>query len=96
MLDYNTKFDRREATTVLDVEEIRELVSSLINSSEIELVSLLTGRLLDLAAMVNFLESEREAPKTFRTAISVIESTIESVSGCYLWDRTLGGGIRNY
>jgi hypothetical protein len=38
-------------------------------------------RLLDLAAMINFLEREREAPKTFRTAISVIESTIESVSG---------------
>jgi hypothetical protein len=31
--------------------------------------------------MINFLEREREAPKTFRTAISVIESTIESVSG---------------
>jgi aminoglycoside phosphotransferase (APT) family kinase protein len=39
------------------------------------------ARLLDLAAMINFLEREREAPKTFRTAISVIESTIESVSG---------------
>jgi aminoglycoside phosphotransferase (APT) family kinase protein len=37
------------------------------------------ARLLDLAAMINFLEREREAPKTFRTAISVIESTIESV-----------------
>jgi len=43
MLDYNTKFDRREATTVLDVEEIRELVSSLINGSQIESVSLLAG-----------------------------------------------------
>ena len=43
MLDYNTKFDRREATTVLDVEEIRELLSSLINGSEIQSISLLAG-----------------------------------------------------
>jgi aminoglycoside phosphotransferase (APT) family kinase protein len=43
MLDYNTKFDRRESATVLNVEEIRELVSSLTNGSEIESVSLLTG-----------------------------------------------------
>jgi hypothetical protein len=43
MLDYNTKFDRRESATVLGVEEIRELVSSFLNGSEIESVSLLTG-----------------------------------------------------
>jgi aminoglycoside phosphotransferase (APT) family kinase protein len=43
MLDYNTKFDRREATTVLDVEEIRELLSFLINGSEIQSISLLAG-----------------------------------------------------
>jgi len=29
------------------------------------------AKLLDLAAMVNFLEDERDAPKTFRTAISM-------------------------
>ena len=40
------------------------------------------ARLLDLAAMVNFLEDKRESPKTFHTAISVIENTIESISGC--------------
>jgi aminoglycoside phosphotransferase (APT) family kinase protein len=36
------------------------------------------AKLLDLAAMVNFLEDERDAPKTFRTAISVMEKTMES------------------
>jgi hypothetical protein len=34
------------------------------------------ARLLDLAAMVNFLDSEEETPKTFRTAISVIEKMV--------------------
>jgi aminoglycoside phosphotransferase (APT) family kinase protein len=43
MLDYNTKFDRRGSTTVFALEEIRELVSSWLNPSEIESVSLLTG-----------------------------------------------------
>ncbi len=43
MLDYNTKFDRRVSTTVFDEKEIRELVSSRLNSSEIESVSLLAG-----------------------------------------------------
>jgi hypothetical protein len=43
MLDYNAKFDRRESTTVLDVKEIRELVSSRLSGSEIESVSLLAG-----------------------------------------------------
>jgi len=36
------------------------------------------AKLLDLAAMVNFLDDERDAPKTFRTAISVMEKTVES------------------
>ena len=36
------------------------------------------AKLLDLAAMVNFLEDERDAPKTFQTAIAVIEKTVES------------------
>ncbi len=36
------------------------------------------AKLLDLAAMVNFLEDERDAPKTFRTAIAVMEKTVES------------------
>ena len=40
------------------------------------------ARLLDLAAMINFLEDKGEGAKTFRTAISVIENTIESISGC--------------
>jgi aminoglycoside phosphotransferase (APT) family kinase protein len=43
MLDYNTKFDRRESTTVLDEAEIRELVRSYLGGSEIECVSVLTG-----------------------------------------------------
>lgn len=43
MLDYNTKFDRRESTTVLDEAEIRELVRSHLGGSEIESVSVLTG-----------------------------------------------------
>jgi Ser/Thr protein kinase RdoA (MazF antagonist) len=34
------------------------------------------ARLLDLAAMVNFLDSEEETPKSFRTAVSVIAKTI--------------------
>ncbi|MBV8586279.1 MAG: aminoglycoside phosphotransferase family protein [Verrucomicrobia bacterium] len=37
------------------------------------------AKLLDLAAMTNFLESEGEAPKTFRTAISVIRKTVETI-----------------
>ncbi len=36
------------------------------------------AKLLDLAAMVNFLDDERDAPKTFQTAISVMEKTVES------------------
>ena len=36
------------------------------------------AKLLDLAAMVNFLEDERDAPKTFQTAIAVMEKTMES------------------
>ncbi|HYZ74993.1 MAG TPA: phosphotransferase [Chthoniobacterales bacterium] len=43
MLDYNTKFDRREPSTVLDVEEVRELVRSRLGDFEIESVSMLTG-----------------------------------------------------
>ena len=36
-------------------------------------------QLLDLAAMTNFLDSESENPKTFRTAVSVIEKTIKTL-----------------
>jgi aminoglycoside phosphotransferase (APT) family kinase protein len=43
MLDYNTKFDRRESTAVLDGAEIRELVRSRLGGSEIESVSVLAG-----------------------------------------------------
>jgi aminoglycoside phosphotransferase (APT) family kinase protein len=43
MLDYNTKFDRRKSTTVLDVKEIRELARSRLGGCEIESVSVLTG-----------------------------------------------------
>jgi aminoglycoside phosphotransferase (APT) family kinase protein len=43
MLDYSTKFDRREPATVFDDKRIRELVSSRLNGSEIQSVSLLTG-----------------------------------------------------
>jgi aminoglycoside phosphotransferase (APT) family kinase protein len=38
------------------------------------------AKLFDLAAMVNFLEGEAEAPKTFGTAISVIEKTVDGRS----------------
>jgi aminoglycoside phosphotransferase (APT) family kinase protein len=34
------------------------------------------ARLLDLAAMVNFLDSEEETAKSFRTAVSVIAKTV--------------------
>jgi aminoglycoside phosphotransferase (APT) family kinase protein len=43
MLDYNTKFDRRESPTVLDLQSIRDLVTSHLKSSEIASVTLLTG-----------------------------------------------------
>jgi len=43
MLDYSTKFDRRETTNVLEEEEIRELVRSHLGASEIESVSVLVG-----------------------------------------------------
>src|SRR5689334_7668790 len=43
MLDYNTKFDRRESPIVLDLDRIRELVSSHLRGPEIVSVSLLTG-----------------------------------------------------
>ena len=43
MLDYNTKFDRHQSPPVLDLQSIRDLVSSHIRSSEIESVSLLAG-----------------------------------------------------
>jgi aminoglycoside phosphotransferase (APT) family kinase protein len=39
------------------------------------------ARLLDLAAMVNFLDSEEETPKSFRTAISVIAKTVAAGQG---------------
>ena len=37
------------------------------------------ARLLDLAAMMNFLEGKKEAPLTFATAIGVITKTVESI-----------------
>jgi aminoglycoside phosphotransferase (APT) family kinase protein len=43
MLDYNTKFDRRDSPTVLDLQSIRELVRSHLKSSKIASVTLLTG-----------------------------------------------------
>ena len=43
MLDYNTKFDRRESTGALDEKEIRGLVRSHLGGSEIEFISVLTG-----------------------------------------------------
>ena len=43
MLDYNTKFDRAEPTTVLDGEEIRELIRSRLSGFEIESLWVLTG-----------------------------------------------------
>ena len=43
MLDYNTKFDRKQSPTLLDLQSIRDLVSSHLNGSEIASVTLLTG-----------------------------------------------------
>jgi hypothetical protein len=43
MLDYNSKFDRRKSTMVLDVKEILELGRSRLGGCEIESVSVLTG-----------------------------------------------------
>jgi aminoglycoside phosphotransferase (APT) family kinase protein len=43
MLDYDTKFDRRELLAVLDVQEVRELVRAKFNCSEIKSISLLAG-----------------------------------------------------
>jgi len=43
MVDYNAKFDRREAPALLSVEAIRELVSSHLGTSEVDSVSVLTG-----------------------------------------------------
>jgi aminoglycoside phosphotransferase (APT) family kinase protein len=43
MLDYNTKFDRRESTSALDEKEIRGLVRPHLGGSEIVSVSVLTG-----------------------------------------------------
>jgi aminoglycoside phosphotransferase (APT) family kinase protein len=43
MLDYNTKFDRKQSPTILDLQSIRDLVSPHLRSSEIESVALLTG-----------------------------------------------------
>jgi len=43
MLDYDTKFDRRELLAVLDIQEVRELVSAKLNGSEIKSISLLAG-----------------------------------------------------
>jgi aminoglycoside phosphotransferase (APT) family kinase protein len=37
------------------------------------------ARLLDLAARVNFLERDGQTPKSFRTAVSVITKTVESI-----------------
>jgi hypothetical protein len=37
------------------------------------------AKFLDLVAMTNFLDREGENPKTFRTAVSMIEKTIESL-----------------
>jgi hypothetical protein len=39
------------------------------------------ARLFDLAAMVNFLDSKEETPKSFRTAVSVIAKTVASGQG---------------
>lgn len=43
MLDYSTKFDRKQSPTILDLQSIRDLVSSRLRSSEIESISLLAG-----------------------------------------------------
>jgi aminoglycoside phosphotransferase (APT) family kinase protein len=43
MLDYDTKFDRRELLAVLDVQQVRELVSAKLNGFEIKSISLLAG-----------------------------------------------------
>ena len=43
MIDYNDKFDRREPTVALNINEIRELVDSHLDGSKIRAVFLLAG-----------------------------------------------------
>jgi hypothetical protein len=43
MIDYNEKFDRREPTLSLSINEIRELVDPYLEASKIKTISLLAG-----------------------------------------------------
>ena len=97
MLDYNTKFDRRESTAVLDEEEIRELVRSRLGGSEIESVSVLTGGfvnsnyrlvlrdrrslVLRIAARAGDLKKELSVLKRVHGAVPVPAVVAEDFSG---------------
>src|ERR1700751_5495782 len=97
MLDYNTKFDRRESTAVLDAEEIRELVLSRLGGSEIESVSVLTGGfvnsnyrlvlrdhrslVLRIAARPGDLKKELGVLKRIHDAVPVPAVVVEDFSG---------------
>lgn len=97
MLDYNTKFDRRESTTVLDGEEIRELVRSRLGGFEIESVSVLTGGfvnsnyrlvlrdnrslVLRIAARLGDLKKELSVLKRVHDAVPVPAVVAEEFSG---------------
>ncbi|HEX6565370.1 MAG TPA: phosphotransferase [Chthoniobacterales bacterium] len=97
MLDYNTKFDRRESTTILDEAEIRELVRSHLGGSEIESVSVLTGGFLNsnyhlvlpdrrslvlrIAARPGALKKELRVLKQVQGAVPVPAVVAEDFSG---------------
>jgi aminoglycoside phosphotransferase (APT) family kinase protein len=97
MLDYNTKFDRRESAAALEAKEIRELVCSHIGGSEIESISLLTGGfvnsnyrlvlrdhsslLLRVAARAGDLKKELSVLKQVQDAVPVPAIVAEDFSG---------------
>ncbi|MBV8375835.1 MAG: phosphotransferase [Verrucomicrobia bacterium] len=97
MLDYNTKFDRRESTEVLGEDEIRGLVSSHLGGSEIESISVLTGGfvnsnyrlllrdqrslVLRIAARPSDLKKELTVLKRVRDAVPVPAVVAEDFSG---------------
>ena len=95
MLDYNTKFDRRDSTKILDEDEIRELVRSHLGS-RIESVSMLTGGfvnsnyrlvlpdrslVLRIAARPGELKKELRVLKQVQDAVPVPAVVAEDFSG---------------
>jgi aminoglycoside phosphotransferase (APT) family kinase protein len=97
MLDYNTKFDRAEPTTVLDGAEIRELIRSRLSGFEIESLWVLTGGfvnsnyrlvlrdhrslVLRIAARPGDLKKELGVLKRIHDAVPVPAVVVEDFSG---------------